>query len=78
VHQHFALVDDNKDPDGRLRLFFPQWGDNVVTGWVLFDRACATWTQKIGIPIPDESGILNFYHPKAKAMAEQNPNMIKE
>jgi len=43
VRLHFALVSDNKDPDGkgRLRLFFPQWGDNVVTGWVPLARPYA-------------------------------------
>ena len=43
VRLHFAIVDDNKDPDGygRLKLFFPQWGNNIINHWVPFVRPYA-------------------------------------
>jgi uncharacterized protein involved in type VI secretion and phage assembly len=38
-----AIVVDNKDPDGlgRLRVHFPLWGDDAVTGWVPMMRPFA-------------------------------------
>jgi len=36
MRNQWAIVVNNKDPDkkGRLQLHFPQWGGNIITGWV--------------------------------------------
>ncbi|MCP4135083.1 MAG: hypothetical protein GY754_29175 [bacterium] len=37
---------------------------------------CATWPQKVGIEIPEQSGLLNKYQPASVTKAKTNPNKI--
>ena len=36
IRFHLGFIEDNKDPDKamRVKVKFPQWGDNVITDWI--------------------------------------------
>ncbi|MCK4796324.1 MAG: hypothetical protein KAT05_03025, partial [Spirochaetes bacterium] len=89
VRLHFGFIADNKDPDkkGRVKVRFPQWGDNVISNWVPCGKKYAGTKQGFWmLPDIDEKVVCVFindnpsnpvvigsiYHPKAKPPVKDN------
>lgn len=63
VRFHLGFIEDNKDPDKmcRVKVKFPQWGDNIISDWVPLIKPFGGTDMGFGfIPEIDEEVICCF------------------
>ena len=63
VRFHLGFIEDNKDPDKmcRVKVRFPQWGDNIISDWVSLIKPFGGTDMGFGfIPEIDEQVICCF------------------